>query len=117
MVWHSPLPRMRVLLVNHSPLKQSPPGWLTWNWAEALVAAGDAVRLLIVDDERRFGEPLTVERVVCGDDPNADLTFKPPTFGQPSNDAWQAFSALSNLQLAQYRERLRRRLDVQILHF
>jgi hypothetical protein len=109
---------MRVLLLHHFPLAQSPAGWLAWNWAAALGAGGDEARLLIVDDQRRFGEPLSVERVVCGDDPNADLTFPLPRFSAAAEgNNRPLFSALSNVQLAQYRERLRRRLDAQIMHF
>jgi hypothetical protein len=109
---------MRVLLLHHFPLAHSPVGWLAWHWATALAAGGDEVRLLVVDDERRFGEPVTVERVVCGDDPNADLTFPLPRFSaDPDGQGRPLFSALSNLQLAQYRERLRRRLDAQVMHF
>jgi hypothetical protein len=109
---------MRILLAHHFPLRQSEPGRLVWQWASALDAAGDQVRLLVVDDEHRFGEPLAIERVVCGDDPNADLTFKLPHFSTPPETSdGLLFAALSNAQLAQYRERLRRRLDAQILRF
>ncbi len=73
--------------------------------------------MLVVDEEHRFGEALTIERVVCGHDPNADLTFKLPRFSAPGDDQGLVFSSLSNAQLAQYRERLRRRLDMQILRF
>jgi hypothetical protein len=109
---------MRVLLTHHFPLKQSESGWLVWHWAWALAAAGDEVRLLIVDHQHQFGEPLVIERVVCGDDPNADLTFPLPGFSTAAEGEHRpAFSSLSNTQLAQYRERLRRRLDAQILQF
>lgn len=108
---------MRILLAHHFPLRQSETGRLVWDWAEALVAAGDEVRLLVVDEQHRFGEPLAIERVVCGDDPNADLTFKLPCFSSEEADERPAFSSLSDAQLAQYRERLRRRLDAQVLQF
>jgi hypothetical protein len=109
---------MRILFAHHFPLAQSETGRLVWHWAEALTAAGDQVRLLVVDEQRRFGEPFSIERVVCGDDPNADLTFKLPRFSTPRQAGPRPlFSSLSNVQLAQYRERLRRRLDAQVLQF
>lgn len=109
---------MRVLLTHHFPLTQSEAGALVWRWAEALHSAGDEVRLLVVDDEHRFGEPLAVERVVCGDDPNADLTFRLPRFSTDLDvNGRPLFSSLSRLQLAQYRECLRRRLDAEIARF
>jgi hypothetical protein len=83
-----------------------------------LEAAGDQVRLLVVDNEHRFGEPLAIDRVVCGDDPNADLAFKLPRFSTSADVGdGPIFASLSNSELAQYRERLRRRLDAQILQF
>lgn len=109
---------MRVLLTHHFPLKQTETGWLVWHWAEALGAAGHEVRVLVVDEEHRFGEPLAVERVVCGDDPNADLTFKLPRFSAERGvEDRPLFLSLSMEHLARYRECLRRRLDAVILHF
>lgn len=109
---------MRVLLTHHFPLKQSEAGWAVWNWAAALAAGGDEVRLLVVDRRHHFGEPLVIERVVCGDDPNADLTFGLPRFSGPDDaDDGPLFSSLSMIQLAQYRQCLRRRLDAQISQF
>ncbi len=109
---------MRILLTHHSPLRQSPTGWLVWQWALALVARGDEVRLLVADDEYRFGEPLVVERVVCGDDPNADLLFGLPRFSTQTDAGDRPpFSGLSDAELALYRDHLRWRLDNQILQF
>lgn len=108
---------MRVLLTHHFPLTQSETGPLVAGWAAALESAGHEVRLLVVDDQHRFGEQLRIERVVCGEDPNADLTFALPTFGGWVSDGQMAFASLGDAQLAQYRERLRRRLDAQILRF
>jgi Glycosyl transferase 4-like domain len=109
---------MRVLLTHHFPLSQPETGPLVQRWATALESAGHEVRLLVVDDQHRFGETLTIERVVCGSDPNADLTFPLPRFSTPMDEqGGMAFSALSDVQLAKYRERLRRRLDAQILRF
>jgi hypothetical protein len=93
-------------------------GRLVSHWAQALAATGDEVRLLVVDEEHRFGESLAVSRVVCGDDPNADLPFALPRFhASPEANEHPVFASLSNPQLAQYRERLRRRLDALVMHF
>jgi len=108
---------MRVLLTHHFPLTQPETGPLVRRWALALESAGHEVRLLVVDAEHRFGEALSIERVVCGNDPNADLTFQLPCFSTLPIDRGQVFSSLSSTQLAQYRECLRRRLDAQILRF
>ncbi len=109
---------MRILLTHHSPLRQSPTGWLVWQWAVGLSAHGHQVRLLIADDEHRFGEPLAVDRVVCGNDPNADLVFGLPRFStQVDASDRPAFASLSDADLALYRDCLRRRLDTQVLHF
>jgi hypothetical protein len=109
---------MRILLTHNAPLRQSPTGWLVWQWAQALVAAGDQVRLLVADVAHQFGESLAVERVVCGDDPNADLKFKLPRFsGEDEAGDRPTFAELSDADLAAYRDCLRRRLDNQILHF
>jgi Glycosyl transferase 4-like domain len=108
---------MRVLLTHHFPLTQPEPGPLVRAWAMALESAGHEVRLLVVDEVHRFGEALAIERVVCGDDPNADLRFELPRFSTPGDNQGLVFSSLSNAQLALYRERLRRRLDTRVLRF
>ncbi|REK19193.1 MAG: hypothetical protein DWQ37_02020 [Planctomycetota bacterium] len=108
---------MRILLTHHFPLQQSPAGWLVWQWALALQAAGDEVRVLVADDAHRFGEPLQVDRVVCGTDPNADLRFDLPRFSTDAEASGTTFASLSGGELADYRERLRRRLDAIILRF
>lgn len=105
---------MRVLLTHHFPWQQSPLGGLVWNWALGLEAAGHEVQLLVVDSEHRFGERLPVHRVVCGDDPNADLTFALPGFAPEQGVAWEE---LSTADLALYRDRLRRRMDTIVMQF
>jgi hypothetical protein len=109
---------MRILLTHHAPLRHLPPGWFAWHSAQALAAAGHEVRLLVGDWEHRFGESLEVERVVCGEDPNADLTFSLPRFTSedPASNR-VTFAELSDGQLARYRDCQRRRLDNLILHF
>ena len=109
---------MRILLLHHAPFQQSPPGMLAWHWAQALEAAGNDVRLLIADEELQVGEPLHVDRVVCGSDPNADLLFRLPRFSiEDIASGRPTFKELSDAQLARYRDCFRRRLDNQILHF
>ncbi len=109
---------MRILLSHHAPIQQSPAGSLTWQWALALEAAGEEVRLLVADHEHRFGERLPVERVVCGNDPNADLKFALPRFGdEEAATGRPTFAELSDAQLARYRDCLRRRLDNLIMRF
>jgi hypothetical protein len=89
-----------------------------WQWAQGLAAAGDEVHLLVADVEHRFGEPLEVERVVCGADPNADLKFNLPRFGSEEPAAGRpTFAELADGDLARYRDCLRRRLDQEILRF
>jgi hypothetical protein len=109
---------MRILLTHHAPLRESPSGWLVWQWAQAFEVAGHQVRILIADEVHRMGEPLEVDRVVCGDLPNADLRFGLPRFAhEDENRGWPTFAELSDAQLGAYRDCLRRRLDNQILHF
>ncbi len=109
---------MRILFSHHAPLQQSPPGSLTWQLALALEGAGDEVRLLVADREHRFGERLAVDRMVCGDDPNADLKFALPRFRDEQPAAGRpTFAELSDAQLARYRDCLRRRLDNLIMRF
>jgi hypothetical protein len=105
---------MRVLLTHHFPWRQSPVGRLVWNWALGLEAAGHEVQLLVVDSEHRFGERLEVHRVVCGDDPNADLTFALPGFTPEQGPPW---SEMATADLALYRDRLRRRMDAVVMQF
>ncbi len=109
---------MRILLTHHAPLQQSPAGKLVSQWASALQALGNDVRLLVADNQHRFGEFLPTERVVCGSDPNADLLFGLPRFTDEDGSSGRpTFAELSDAQLVRYRDCLRRRLDNQIMHF
>jgi hypothetical protein len=106
---------MRILLMHHFPLGQSQAGSLVRIWSLSLESAGHETRLLIVDRQSRDDQPLTVERVVCrAGDPAADLAFDVPQF---SASQGLAFRALSDSQLAAYRDQLRRHLDAQIDRF
>ncbi len=110
---------MRILFLHHFPLGQFEAGHWVQRWAGALVAAGHEVRCLIVDRNVQDGEPLDAVRVTCRPgDPAADLPFEMPCFSTPPpGDKLLSFAALSDRQLAQYRDRLRQHLDVQIESF
>ena len=73
----------------------------------------------MVDDGRQTGEPFPVDRVTCSaSDSTAELHFPLPRFdvADGATDG-VAFSQLSDGQLSEYRENLRRRLDGQIDRF
>ena len=113
---------MRVLLMNHASLAQSEGGRLVRKWALSLAAAGHDPRILLVDDGPSIGdgtEGVLVERVICRPgDSAADLSFELPRFVAPHvAHAQHTFSTLSDQQLTQYRDRLRRRLDSLIDRF
>jgi hypothetical protein len=113
---------MRVLLMNHASLAQSEGGRLVRKWALALAAAGHDPRILLVDDGPAIEdatEGVLVERVICrADDGTADLPFDLPRFVAPVDVQVQhTFGTLSDQQLTQYRDRLRRRLDSLIDRF
>jgi glycosyl transferase family 4 len=113
---------MRILLMNHASLAQSEGGRLVRKWALALAAAGHDLRILLVDDGPATDdgtEGVLVERVVCRPgDAAADLPFDLPRFFAAGDTHGQrGFSALSDQELTQYRDRLRRRLDSLIDRF
>ena len=114
---------MRVLLTNHFPLHGSGSGTYTHDLAVGLQQAGHKVRVLVLDDhaegDGRAGgdEPFPVRRVVGKpSDATADLPFGIPCFtSHPRSD--RSFYTLSDDQIAQYRQVLRRHLDEQISAF
>jgi hypothetical protein len=110
---------MRILFMHHFPLGLGEAGQLVQQWARALVAAGHEARLLIIDDQTLGNESPAVDRIVCrAGDLKADLSFELPRFGTPQGDRQQsAFTTLSDRQLAQYRDQVRRRLDAEIDRF
>jgi glycosyltransferase involved in cell wall biosynthesis len=120
---------MRVLLTNHVPLHGSATGTYTYDLAVGLLQAGHEVRVLVLDEEagragRETGEgaagddePFTVRRVVCkAGDAAADLPFAFPCFTAHPRSS-QSFYALSDEQIARYRDVLRRCLDEEISAF
>lgn len=112
-------PLMRILLMHHLPLAQSEAGRLVRQWARALEEAGHEARLLIVDEQGQDRETLSIERVVCrAGDAAADLPFAAPGFSTPAGSPSPVtFDALTDRQLADYRELMRRRLDELVDRF
>ncbi len=110
---------MRILFLQHFPLDQGETGPLVLAWASALAAAGREVRGLIVDWQRRGNENLTIDRVVSRPgDPTVELPFAIPQFAALVREGRDiSFAALTDAELSQYRDQLRRRLDGQIDRF
>ena len=116
---------MRILFMHHFPLRHSEAGPWVRRSALALAAAGHESRCLVVDsDENKVSDEnkrdaLDTVRVTCRPgDPTADLPFEMPYFSAASPAAMPStFAALSDRQLALYRERTRRRLDQLIESF
>src|SRR5262249_22584109 len=110
---------MRVLLTNHLPLDGSSPGETTCELARGLLSAGHQVRCLVVDDVRHGSEEFGshVRRIVCRNQgAGADLPFDFPCF-TPHPRSRQLFSALTDVQLVQYRDVLRLALDDEVDEF
>jgi glycosyl transferase family 4 len=110
---------MRILFMHHFPLRHSEAGPWVQRWALALAAAGHESRCLVVDSDEKEGDVLDAVRVTCRPgDPAADLPFEMPCFSaSPPMDKLSTFAALSDQQLARYRERTRQRLDELIERF
>ena len=108
---------MRVLVTHHFPLNGSLVGRYSYELASALQQAGHEVRCLVVDTVRDGSEPFPVRRICCrSGDPTADLDFDIPAFAS-ERQGRQTFETLSDLQLAAYREALRRLLDREVDDF
>jgi Glycosyl transferase 4-like domain len=117
---------MRILFLHHFPLRHSEAGPWVQRWALALAAAGHESRCLVVDRDEKTKDPnenksdaFDTVRVTCRPgDPTADLPFETPCFSTALPAATlSTFVALSDRQLALYRERTRRRLDELIESF
>jgi hypothetical protein len=110
-------PSMRILFLHHAPLEESAVGRLTVRWQTSLANAGHQARVLVVDERQRTPGDTNTERVVCSiNDAAADLPFDVPRFSS-DRDARLTFGQLSDQQLQQYRDVLRRRLDGQVDRF
>ena len=105
---------MRILLTHHLPLEGSDTGRATRDLAAGLTAAGHEVLCLVV--EGRYGpasvaEEFAIERVRCAPgDPEADVAFDVPGL-ESLPFTRQTFEDLSDFQLVEYRNALRRRMD------
>jgi hypothetical protein len=110
---------MRILFTHHFPLEQPPSGPLLQRWAHALSAQGHEVHLLIVTDRATDAVLPGVGRVVCRrGDPAAELSFDLPCFGDAgAGNQPFTFAVLTDRQLADYRDTLRRQLDAEIERF
>src|SRR4051794_4988792 len=115
---------MRVLFLHHLPLDEQPVGPLLRRWAVALLSSGNQVQAIVGDqraaDDPAFDDPgFAVQRIVCrGGDDKADVPIALPDFSSaPEGEGRTQFLALSDVQLALYRDRWRRRLDVSIDQF
>jgi hypothetical protein len=106
---------MRILITHLFPLEHCPVGGLVRTLAVALRAAGHDVHLLLVGgSDSASDESLVVHRVTCrSGDPAADLDFDFPRFEGDSSGG-QTFAAMSEEQLARYREVVRKRLDQEV---
>ncbi|HEX3724991.1 MAG TPA: glycosyltransferase [Pirellulales bacterium] len=105
--------------MNHLPLEPLVAGQFVQRSATALVNAGHEVRVLLLDASGPADDRLQVRRIVCCDgDAKADLPFDVPRFTAESNSsAGPTFPSLTDLQVAEYREKIRRHLDVEVDQF
>lgn len=105
---------MRILLTHHMPLEGSPTGMAMRELANGLAAAGQEVLCLVVEGRHAppsAAETFALERVRCAPgDPAADVAFDLPCL-EPYPFTRQTFEDLSDFQLVEYRNALRRKLD------
>ncbi len=114
---------MRILITHPFPVDDGPTGQSVRNLAAALLGAGHDVHLLVVAcPDSAADTALVVRTVTCGPgDPAADLDFGTPGFEtpgfEPDAPGRQTFAALSEDQLARYREAVRQKLDREVEAF
>jgi len=112
---------LRILLTHHFPLNWPVSGQNVGQLAAQLRQRGHVVRCLVVDRGRQDTSEDAVRRVVCDpDSPAAELKFRLPTFdadGSHASPDTTSFLALSDDQLAAYRDALREVLDDEVAHF
>ena len=131
--------QLRILLTHHMPLGWSATGQEVSRLAAELRRQGHHVRCLVVDRApadrgSADADQESVRRIVCDpDSPTAQLKFRLPTFGpadsgEPVNNGEPAennshhagttsFAALSDAELAAYRDVLREVLDDEVARF
>jgi hypothetical protein len=121
---------MRILITSHEPFDAGISGRAAHSCAYGLAEAGHDVRVLLVEGDPATEHEPNVRRVLChAADPRAPLRFGPPTLNgadgsaaagagvarsAPANCGALPFSALSDRQLADYRDVLREEFDRQI---
>ncbi len=111
---------MRIVFLHHFPLSHDQAGQWLQQAASGLVAAGHEVRVLLLGSSAAASaSALPVETIVCrADGSEADLRFGLPAFSNGARgDGGPLFQNLSDLQLGEYRDRVRRRLDAIIDQF
>jgi hypothetical protein len=102
---------MRVLLTSHRPLRDGVAGQRL-AWLRESLSAKHEVHVVQAGPTREAPADLRV--VVCNaNDPCADLPFDVPTLEHDGADR-PKFRALSNTELAAYREAFRNALDAEI---
>lgn len=108
---------MRVLLTNHLPWHGSSSGARAFELAQGLTSAGHEVHALVVDHQATGVEPFVVRRIVCrAGEATADLPFDIPGLTADSSNRL-TFDALTDAQLAHYRDENRRLLDLEVEAF
>jgi len=104
---------MRILITSHEPFDAGISGRAAHASAYGLAEQGHDVHVLVVDGDPAVEHEPNVRRVLChAVDPRAPLRFGPPTFDGEVGAT--PFAALSDRQLADYRDVLREEFDRQI---
>ncbi len=113
---------MRVLLLDHFPLASSPSGRHLREIADLLQARGHEPRALVVGPEPQPREAFDLRVMTCGAGGQGaagavepDVPFALPGFTATAGQ--RLFEDLSESELADYREALRRRLDEEMADF
>ncbi len=105
---------MRVLLTSHLPLRRGIAG-ARLAWLREQLSSAHEIRVVQCGPSRDVPDDVRV--VVCSSkDPTADLPFDVPVMKWELT-ASPSFNALSNAQLAAYREAFRAAIDTEIEHF
>jgi hypothetical protein len=111
---------MRILLLDHLPLESAQGGEETARLARGLRRLAHEVACLVADerpsgdDEEEEEEEIPVHRVLFRrDDPAADVPFALPAFSADSPGG-PTFLDLTDRQIADYREAMRRHLDREV---
>ncbi|MES1213584.1 MAG: glycosyltransferase [Singulisphaera sp.] len=106
---------MRILIASDEPIDDESSGSRTIALALGLSAAGHAVRVLDVGPAPIVSQRISLRRAVCAaSDAAAELPFEAPHFGA-ARTGGKRYAELSDDELSQLRNTLRRMLDQEIL--